>query len=198
MNADTGLTPLGEAVWRGDVAQVKQMLKARVDPNGGSRPPLWVAVSRPIKNAGRIIDLLLEYGADPNKVSTFDSNTSPLLGAVKLSQPPAIISALIDRGANPTMPDDAGNTARGEAERKRDMATLKALQPRDKRVAKRPRAVPVITGLLLFVVAWSNKNVKVRVTAGVTGAALLAREAIYKRFNMSGLFDRAIPKVCRC
>lgn len=197
MNTATGLTPLGEAVWYGKVDKIKQLLKEHVDVNGGSRPPLWVAASRPINHAGRIIDMLLEAGADPNKASTIDSNSTPLLGAVKLSQPPDIIRALVDHGADPTIADENGDTARGVADKKKDLETLKALQPRNDRALNRPKAVLVLTGLLLFVVAWANKNIKAT-TAAIVAGTFIAREAIKKRFNMSGIFDKIIPEVCHC
>jgi hypothetical protein len=198
VNPTTNLTLLGAAVWYGHIDQVKLLLKNGADPNGeGSRPPLWVAASKTGKNAGRIIQILLNNKADPNLPSKIDSNSTPLLRAVKTYKPPAIISALVDAGASPTIADDNADTPEKLATTRKDRDRLRAMLPRNERTGKRLPALLMLSGFLLFTVAWANTNVVVATTAtAVAGGGLIAANAVKKRFGMSGRFDSNIEIVC--
>jgi len=197
VNPKTNLTLLGAAVWNGHIDQVKLLLKKGADSNrDGSRPPLWVAASKTKKNAGRIIQILLNNKADPNLPSPIDGNSTPLLGAVKAFKPPAIISALVDAGALPTIADAKNDTPQKVAEDRKDRDRLQAMLPRHKRTSKRLPALLMLSGLILFTVAWANKNVIVATTATVVaGGGLIAANAIKKRFDMSGRFGSNIEIV---
>ncbi|KAH7243998.1 hypothetical protein B0J15DRAFT_373049, partial [Fusarium solani] len=196
VDPETKLTPLGAAVWHGDIDQINLLLEKGAGPNGadGARPPLWVAASKPIKNAGRIIEILLEHGADPSLPSAIDDNSTPLLGAVKSYKPPAVISALVDAGASPTAGNNRGEIAEQVATKRKDRARLQAMLPRSQRASKRLPVLLMLSGLVLLIVAWANRNAMVAMAAiGLTGAGLVAADAVKKRFRMSGVFDSMIP-----
>lgn len=102
-----------------------------------------------------------------------------------------MISALVDAGASPTAANRKGETAEGVATKRKDRARVRALLPRAQRASKRLPVILMLTGFVLLVVAWANKNVKV----AVAGGAFVAAAAIEKRFKLSGVFDSRIPKV---
>ena len=92
-----------------DVASMKRMLDAGLDPNAhdsAGYTPL-IAASR----AGNVamIRLLINRGADPNLRDTAVNSWTPLLHAIHKSQPSAI-AALLDGGANPNDTDNDGTT----------------------------------------------------------------------------------------
>ncbi|KAI0449238.1 hypothetical protein F5B21DRAFT_494993 [Xylaria acuta] len=186
------LTLLGASVWNGHINQVNLLLEKGANPNKAdeSRPPLWVAASKTRKNAGRIIEILLNNQADPTLPSAIDGNSTPLLGAVKTYKSPAIISALVDAGALPTTADGKNETPKQVATDRKDRDRLRAMLPRSERTGKRLPALLMLSGLLLFIIAWANKNVIAATAAtAITGGALVDANAIKNRFNMSGRFD---------
>lgn len=194
VNPTDNLTPLGVAVWYGRVDSVKLLLRNGAKPDGeaGTRPPLWVASSKTKSNAGRMVQILLSKGANPRLRSVKDKNSTPLLAAVKTGKPPALISALVDAGASPLDANDSGQTAQNVAENTNDHARLQALLPLKDRIKTRIAVLLQLTGLMLFVVAWANNNVKIATGAG---GALVAAFAIQKRFSFKGFFDTLIPSV---
>lgn len=206
VNPTTFLTPLGVAVWFGHEKQVKLLLEKGANPNGenGARPPLWVAAAKTKHNAGRIIQILLDHKADPSKPSEIDQNSTPLLAAVKNDRAPAIISALVDAGASPKDQNVKGESALTIAETHKARALLQAMRPQEDRHGDRFTALFALSGLVLGVVAWSNKFSKwtaaaKAATAVATAGCLIASgaQAIKKRFNMSGWFEsRWFPEVC--
>lgn len=213
VNPTTFLTPLGVAVWFGHEKQVKLLLEHGANPNGenGARPPLWVAAAKTKHNAGRIIQILLDHKADPSKRSEIDQNSTPLLAAVKNDRAPAIISVLVDAGASTKDENAKGETALAVAERKKDRDVLQAMHPRSDRHGDRFTALFALSGLVLGVVAWTNRFTKWRAiaaaaaAAATTGCAIAsgaeaiasAVGVIKKRFDMSGWFEsRWFPKVC--
>ncbi|KAF4539228.1 uncharacterized protein LTHEOB_10392 [Lasiodiplodia theobromae] len=206
VNPTTLLTPLGVAVWFGHEKQVKLLLEKGANPNGenGARPPLWVAAAKTKHNAGRIIQILLAHKADPSKPSELDQNSTPLLAAVKNDRAPAIISTLVDAGASPEKQNEKGESALAVAEKKKDRDILQAMHPRNDRHGDRFTALFALSGLVLGVVAWSNKFSKwtaaaKAATAVATAGCFIASgaQAIKKRFNMSGWFEsRWFPEAC--
>ncbi|EZF30500.1 hypothetical protein H101_05867 [Trichophyton interdigitale H6] len=199
----TKLSPLGIAVWFSRVKTIKLLLKNGANPDGRDpsgaigevRPPLWVAAARSKERVGPMVQLLLNAGADPNIVSPIDDNTSPLLAAVKTYKYPPLISALVDKGANPDQENSQGDTPRRIAEARGDRDTIKALRNRKERSLGRLHWVGVIVSVIVGVVAWVNAFVVVAVV-GAAGAAAAAgpyvTQVIKRRFQMSGSFEEKI------
>ncbi|KAI1118532.1 hypothetical protein F5Y14DRAFT_217781 [Nemania sp. NC0429] len=186
------LTLLSAAVWKGHKDLVKLLLEKGADPNkeGELRPPLWVAASKTKTNAGHIIDILLNHKADPTLPSVIDDGSTPLLVAVKTYKSPAIISKLVDAGASPEAANGKGETPRQVATNRKDRAQLQALLPRSQRTSDRLPVLAMLTGLILFVVAWANNNIMAATI--VAGAAGVATAALKNRFNISGLLDHSV------
>ncbi|KAK5995166.1 hypothetical protein PT974_03562 [Cladobotryum mycophilum] len=195
------LTPLGVAAWNGHYKQVRMLLQNGADPNGvdptgtPSRPPLWVAASRTKNNAGQIVQVLLHYGADPSKPSEFDENAPPLLGAVKRGRSQRLITALVDAGASPEVENNKGESAREWATTRKDRKILAALIPSPKRSTNRLDALLLLSGLMLFIVAWVNEEHRKKAVAA--GALALMGGVIKQRFDWSGLLDNLIPESLR-
>ncbi|KAK6499518.1 hypothetical protein TWF506_004148 [Arthrobotrys conoides] len=172
------LTPLGAAVLKGDVPTIRLLLHHGADVNKPSgtpsrtRTPLWMAVSKMQMEdkIGPIAKILLEAGADPNISSADDKNTAPLLNAVKRDCKPEVITMLVDHKASLTAEDDSGMSAERFA-KKKSLKTQSALSANSWRM-DRFKAVGMVTGLVLFVVAWSNTTPSQRRRIAA-GAALL-------------------------
>ncbi|KAK6538241.1 hypothetical protein TWF694_011120 [Orbilia ellipsospora] len=173
------LTPLGAAVLKGDVSTTRLLLQhgANVNKRSGTRTPLWIAVSRmqKEKNIGPIVNILLEAGADPNLSSESDNNSAPLLNAIKQNRKPEVIAKLVDHGASLTAKDKFGASAESLANRKSDKIKS-ALFANSWRI-NRYMAAGMVTGLVLFVVAWSNTTPSQRRKIAL-GAAILAAGAV--------------------
>jgi ankyrin repeat protein len=198
VDPDRELTPLAAAVWNGHVSVAQLLLRHNADVNqpSGTRSPLWIAASRTERNAGRIIQILLRNGADPTTPSENDYNSTPLLNAVAESRDVEVISMLVDAGASPTATDADKQSAQILAEKRKDRAVLNALLPRSQRNTNRAEAVYLMVSLLLFIVAWANRNVMVTI-GGTIGGTVVAAAAIQRRYAMSGVFGPMIPEV-RC
>ncbi|OJJ46598.1 hypothetical protein ASPZODRAFT_16352 [Penicilliopsis zonata CBS 506.65] len=195
------LTPLGAAVWKSHETTVKLLLSNGANPNGacGCRPPLWVAAARTKKNVGRMIEILLSEGADPNLPSPVDDDSTPLLSAVKDKRHPAILRALVDAGASPTIPNSKRETAENVAAEKKDRERARALLPREQRSSSRLSVLAMLTAVVLFVVAWANKYTASAAIAAGTAVVVGASETslggvIKKRFGLSGRVGKEIPQ----
>lgn len=192
------LTPLGAAVWRGHVKQVKLLLEKGADPNGtiDTRPPLWVAASRTKVNAGYIVQILLSCGADVSRKSEIDEGSTPLLGAVKTWKPAALISTLVDAGGSPEEKNNKDESPNSVATTRKDRDRLQAMVPRSERHKSRLPTLLVLSGLMLGIVAWANEHkTAAAVTTALAGVGLAAN-AIKKRFQWSGWSDSPLfPKV---
>jgi ankyrin repeat protein len=102
-------SPAAAAASGGDVAAMKRMLDAGLDPNAhdsAGYTPL-IAAAR----AGNVetIRLLTSRGANPDLSDTAVNSWTPLLHAVHKAQPGSI-AALLDAGANPNAADPHGTT----------------------------------------------------------------------------------------
>jgi hypothetical protein len=102
-------SPAASAAAGGDVASMKRMLDAGLDPNvrdSTGYTPL-IAAAR----AGNVsmIRLLKSRGADPNLRDAAVNSWTPLFHAVHKDQPGSI-KALLDAGANPNGADANGTT----------------------------------------------------------------------------------------
>lgn len=204
VNTSTQLTPLGVAVWYGHVQAAKVLLKHRADPDGhrNGRPPLWVATSKPRGNSGELlIQILLDQGADPTLPSQIDGDkgSSPLWNAVKTRKSPDVISSLVDRGANPDeIVASARQSPRQLADSRKDTARLNAMLPREARTQGRLVQAGLVTGFVMAIVYWVNKNVLVATVAGLgAGITMMAKDAIRRRFKMSGWIDGKLGKVSK-
>ncbi|OJJ31938.1 hypothetical protein ASPWEDRAFT_53695 [Aspergillus wentii DTO 134E9] len=194
LDPKSSLTPLGVAVWHGHVETVKLLLQHEADPNGveGARPPLWVAAARTRKNAGRLIQILLDRGANAAKPSPVpgDRGSTPLLSAVKNRLSPEIISELVDHGADP---DEKINrhSARDIAEGKRQRKLLQAMRPRKQRNTTRILEVGKILAFLISVVYCANMCIHgaAAVCVEVATVGVVAHDAIKRRFGMTGKLD---------
>jgi len=90
--------------------------------------------------------------------------------------------------------NNKGETPEQVATKRNDRAILQAMLPRSQRTGERLPVLLMLSGLMLFIVAWANNNVIVATAAAGSAAAALA---IKKRFHMSGIFDSMIPTVRR-
>ncbi|KAK2882523.1 hypothetical protein FQN49_000249 [Arthroderma sp. PD_2] len=195
------LTPLGIAVWSCHINTIKLLLKSGADADGKDpndaardvRPPLWVAAARSKERVGTMIQLLLNSGANPNVVSPIDDNSTPLLAAVKSYKYPAIISALVDKGANPDQANKLQETPKSIADARNDRDTQKALRKRNQRSLGRLYWVSVITSVVVGIVAWVNAYVVVAAVGAAAATAPYVTQVIKRRFQMSGTFDKIWP-----
>ncbi|KAK6523361.1 hypothetical protein TWF281_001341 [Arthrobotrys megalospora] len=169
------LTPLGAAVFKGHVSTTRLLLQYGADVNkpSGTRTPLWIAVSimQKEKNVASIVNILLEAGADPNVPSANDKKTAPLLKALEQNRKPEVIRMLVDRGASLKAEDDSKMSAERFAEKKGPK--IQSALFADSWRMDRYKAAGMVTGLVLFVVAWSNTTPSQRRKIA-TGAAILA------------------------
>ncbi|RZC92695.1 hypothetical protein C5167_011776 [Papaver somniferum] len=105
--ATTSGTALSYAVVLGQFDAVKVLLDHHADPNvvmSGAATPLASAI---VNNSLRIMDLLLQAGADPNAESR---GIAPLLYAVDHGRTRCIMR-LLEAGADPNVTDNEGMTA---------------------------------------------------------------------------------------
>lgn len=195
-NADSKLTPLGVAIWRGHVECAKLLIKYDADPDGGrtGRSPLWVATLKtPAQQAEALIRLLLDQNANAALASQVpgDKGSTPLWNAVLTRKSPEVISLLVDAGAVPNDRVPAGDKSAWQLARTaNDEARLSAMQPRTERTLDRIAQTTLVVAFIGAIVFWANKNIKVSATAGaVAASATNAKDAILGRFNMSGWLD---------
>jgi nucleoside phosphorylase len=125
-------TPLGIAVFKRDLTTAELLLAHKAGPDGRrkGRPPLWTAFERRRTKYNveeRLIQLLLDHGADPNVPSTIASEegSTPLMKAVQTRKSLQTISRLVDRRADTSK---AAKLREAEA----NPEVLNALQPHSK------------------------------------------------------------------
>jgi len=97
------------AVSRADIEFLSEILKREVDPNVSDHTGdtlLGIAVDR---GESIIVDLLLEYKADPN-IKHLSTGETPLIKACKRGDL-LLADILLNGGANPSLEDNEGNTA---------------------------------------------------------------------------------------
>lgn len=94
---DRGL--VSSVTW-GETEAVRELLEAGDDPNEPRNGvlPLNAAVQR---NDLRLVQLLLEHGADPNRQADFGGYGPALSDATRLGSSLSIVRALLEAGANP-------------------------------------------------------------------------------------------------
>jgi hypothetical protein len=104
------LTPSSPAIAtaeRGDVAAMKKMLDAGLDPNARDAPGYTPLISAARSGNVAMIRLLTSRRADPNLPDAAVNSWTPLLHAVHKAQAGAI-AALLDAGANANGTDSYG------------------------------------------------------------------------------------------
>ncbi|KAM3546818.1 hypothetical protein ARSEF1564_000394 [Beauveria bassiana] len=205
LNAETGLTPLGIALWHGHAECAKLLLKYKADPNGGrrGRPPLWVATLKtPVSQAEGLIQLLLNHNADATLASQHSGahkGSTPLWNAVQTRKSPEIISRLVDAGADPyeIVPKE-NKSAYHLAKTFNDPVLLGAMQPSAKRTPTKLAQTSLVVAMIGAIVWWANANIRVSSAAGAVAvvaagvaatSATEAKDAILIRFNMRGWLD---------
>ncbi|XWW96495.1 hypothetical protein V2A60_004470 [Cordyceps javanica] len=201
-NSRTQLTPLGIAVWRGHVDVARLLLEYKVDPNGGrrGRPPLWVATLKTEEGpAGDVlVRLLLDHRADACLASQVaaDRGTTPLYNAVLRHRSLDVVSRLVDAGASPREVVPAlGRSAWLLADEYRAAGQLAAMRSRAERNEDRLGQTALVTGFVMGVVYLANKNLPVSQAAGAAaGVSVYAKDAILRRFNMTGWLDEMFAK----
>src|SRR5258706_1809111 len=93
----------------GDVAAMKKMLDARLDPNTRDAAGYTPLIAAARVGDFAMIRLLTSRGADPNLPDGAVNSWTPLLHAVHKAQPGSI-AALLDAGANANGADTHGTT----------------------------------------------------------------------------------------
>lgn len=132
-------TPLVVAAERGNVAMLELLLDrgAHIDgdcgcPSGES--PLWAAIAADQGDAAR---LLLERGADPNRVTA--TGSTPLHVAA-IRNATALARELLGRGANPELRDRGGRSPADWARLKQSADVLEVLCPAEGRLHRKGTA----------------------------------------------------------
>jgi ankyrin repeat protein len=112
--AVSGYTPLMMAAMAGDSRSVEMLLGAGANPNVGTRSTLTPLAAAAGFGHERVVEVLLAHGASASgKLHGSDGRPPmpPLLCALRSPDVPiAIVSKLIDAGADVNSPDDEGNT----------------------------------------------------------------------------------------
>ncbi|MEA2328755.1 MAG: uncharacterized protein QOE68_3714 [Thermoanaerobaculia bacterium] len=103
-------SPAAAAASGGDLAGMKRMLDAGLDPNAHDSAGYTPLIAAARAGNVEVIRLLTSRGANPNLSDTAVNSWTPLLHAVHKSQPGAI-AALLDAGANPNEADPHGTTS---------------------------------------------------------------------------------------
>lgn len=106
---EDGTTALHYAAATGDAQIVSRLLSGGALPDAGdtmARTPLWLAAQR--ENA-RIVEVLLEYGANIN-VQAGREHMTPLMVAALYSRID-VVNMLLDNGADATLLSNEGKTA---------------------------------------------------------------------------------------
>jgi ankyrin repeat protein len=102
-------SPAAAAASGGDMAGMKRMLDAGLDPNARDSAGYTPLIAAARAGNVEMIRLLTSRGANPNLSDAAVNSWTPLLHAVHKSQPRAI-TALLDAGANPNDADPHGTT----------------------------------------------------------------------------------------
>ena len=112
-NAFWGYTPLHMAAHTANIEMVRLLLFHGAEPNTISLrnkfTPLYSAVLTPSMDPPELVRLLLEAGADPNYRVPSDGRT-PLLQSILNPPKKPFVNSLLNYGADPTIPDNDGNT----------------------------------------------------------------------------------------
>ncbi len=107
----SGWTPLMYAAQAGPPEAVAILLNARADPSRRSNAgetALFAAVSS-VDQPARKLRLLVSAGLDVN--ARDNRGATPLMAAVRYAMTPAVITTLLEMGADPTAHDTDGRTA---------------------------------------------------------------------------------------
>jgi ankyrin repeat protein len=102
-------SPAAAAASGGDVAGMKRMLDAGLDPNAHDSAGYTPLIASARAGNVEMIRLLTSRGANPNLSDAAVNSWTPLLHAVHKSQP-ASVTALLNAGANPNNADPHGTT----------------------------------------------------------------------------------------
>ncbi|KAJ5737651.1 uncharacterized protein N7483_002776 [Penicillium malachiteum] len=202
-------TPLGIAVRNKHFKAVQILLNHKADPKAdpdclgkGLSPLLFLCGSRRTKEnvEERLIQLLLDHGAkaNPSPDVPFAQGWTPLMKAVHTRKSTDIIKYLVDHGADPDvkgLKSDKDNKGKSANDLAKSAEMKNALRKRSQRLTDRILEVGKVTGFLLTAVYWVNKNLMVAAAVAVTaGAVMVAKDAIWNRFRMTGSIDKRLKK----
>lgn len=116
-----GMTPMRNAIARGDLALIKTLAHAGADLNRADAPLVFACETPHIaspKLRGRVVALLIELGADPDQMDP-ESRLSPLHAAAACASGEDALQVLVDNKASLDRLSGAGNTALAYAAHKR-------------------------------------------------------------------------------
>ncbi|KAK1147882.1 hypothetical protein N8T08_000397 [Aspergillus melleus] len=191
-------TALGIAVENRDLKIARLLLEHGANPNSPreGKSPLQRACGfkrGPENVEERLIQLLLNSNADPNQVPEgfYGKVETPLITAVKTCKSVDILKSLVDHGADPNV-KVKGKSAKDWA---RNPTQLSAMLPRSVRMKNRALEVAKVVGFVTSVVYWANRNLRVAAGVGVTvGGSIILKDAIKRRFNMTGTLGKGLGK----
>ena len=164
-----GFTPLAAAVSGGNLATVELLLQNDADPDAPSddgRTALLYATSKKLKaNQFAIVSALLKAGAAVDSSSKNHGDNTPLMNAIKLGDK-KIVSELVDHGADVTLKNAKGRSAKDLAE---DSGMERALRPLSERSAFQGYFIDLIIAAVMFILSLvDNGSIESTVNSVIT------------------------------
>jgi len=154
-----GLTPLAAAASTGNLAIVGLLLQNHANPDVPSedgQTPLFIATRKKLKtNQAAIVSTLLKAGAAVDCRSKNHGDNTPLMNAIVQLKNKTIVSELFDHGADVTLKNAKGKTAKDLAE---EYKMERAIRPRSERTTFKGHFIDLIMSAMMFVLSAINRG----------------------------------------
>jgi cytohesin len=125
---DAGFTELHSAVWSGDVAAIRRLVKAGANVNAAAEFGTTPLHSAAMKGSAEVVRTLLELGASLEAMDRH--GRTPLFIAAEVNPSPKdVIEALLSAGASADVRDRFGKTPRDACWTKEACRALSGPQP---------------------------------------------------------------------
>jgi len=190
LNTSRKYTPLMAAVLNGHTRAVKILLDKQANPDitsASGETALWLAASKTTKHRQKIVDLLLDAKPDLNATPTIGFKNTPVMEAIIQFRDEAVVSRLVDAGANLDKTNTRGQNALALAEETKQVGLKVALLPASERKKHRIPLIMRIRKFMGHMIALANV-----VLLAVTGAV----SAIKVYFNLDPEKDPNLSPVC--